>query len=127
MSVQAIKRTHVVRNISHIGVGWNCNVVDFCVCTLAVVSVSNLSCDSFVVSNFRCILNVLCYLPSGSPASELYMPTFRNTAYEDVTDTVFQNVDIYNSHAGDSPRRKPTFRNTSNEDVTDRGFQNVDI
>ena len=46
---------------------------------------------------------VVCFLLGDSPASEFYMPTFRNTlfhlhrqvgAYEDGTDRVFRNVGI---------------------------------
>jgi hypothetical protein len=62
-----------------------------------------------------------------SPASELYMPTFRNTvcsvftgrkacvefytrrrAYEDGTDRVFRNVGIYTSDIEELPKRKRT-------------------
>ena len=32
-----------------------------------------------MISNFRRVLNVVCFLLSNSPASEFYMPTFRNT------------------------------------------------
>jgi len=32
-----------------------------------------------LISNFRHVLNMLCFLLGSSPASELYMPTFRNT------------------------------------------------
>jgi len=31
------------------------------------------------ISNFRCVLNVVCFLLGNTPASEFYMPTFRNT------------------------------------------------
>jgi len=55
----------------------------------------------FLISNFRRVLYVVCFLLGNSPASEFYMPTFRNTlsvpsslAYEDGTDRVFQNVGI---------------------------------
>ena len=83
---------------------------------------------------------ILCFLLGNSPASELYMPTFRNTlsvpsswanryekwlgfrmlgytptfstrhssylfAYEDGTDRVFRNVGIYNSEAGELPKK----------------------
>jgi len=53
-----------------------------------------------MISNFRRVLNVVCFLLGESPASEIYMPTFRNTlsvpssfykhlpAYEDGTDSV---------------------------------------
>jgi len=34
---------------------------------------------AFLISNFRRVLNVVCFLLGNSPASELYMPTFRNT------------------------------------------------
>ena len=33
----------------------------------------------FMISNFRRVLNVVCFLLGNSPASEFYMPTFRNT------------------------------------------------
>jgi len=33
----------------------------------------------FLISNFRRVLNVVCFLLGNSPASEFYMPTFRNT------------------------------------------------
>ena len=47
----------------------------------------------------RLVLNVVCFLLGNSPASEFYMPTFRNTlsvpsSYGDGTDKVFRNVGI---------------------------------
>jgi hypothetical protein len=33
----------------------------------------------FWISNFRRVQNVVCFLLGNSPASEVYMPTFRNT------------------------------------------------
>jgi hypothetical protein len=33
----------------------------------------------FLISNFRRVLYVVCFLLGNSPASEVYMPTFRNT------------------------------------------------
>jgi hypothetical protein len=53
----------------------------------------------FLISNFRRVLNVVCFLLGNSPVSELYMPTFWNpilhlSAYEDGTDRVFQNIGI---------------------------------
>ena len=33
----------------------------------------------FFISKFRPVLNVVCFLLGNSPASEFYMPTFRNT------------------------------------------------
>jgi hypothetical protein len=35
----------------------------------------------FLISLFRCFLNVVCFLLCNSPASEVYMPTFRNTLF----------------------------------------------
>ena len=32
----------------------------------------------FLISNFRLVLNVVCFLLGDIPASEFYMPTFRN-------------------------------------------------
>jgi len=32
-----------------------------------------------LISNFCHVLNVVCFLLGNSPASEFYMPTFRNT------------------------------------------------
>jgi len=80
---------------------------------------------SFLISNFRLVLYVVCFLLGKSPASEFYMPTFRNTlfhlyrlvgveylpSYEDGTDRVFRNVSIENSDAGELRRRKHTTYN----------------
>jgi hypothetical protein len=54
---------------------------------------------TFLISDFRSVVNVLCFLLGNSPASEFYIPTFRNTlsvpssqagrylpAYEDETE-----------------------------------------
>jgi len=35
--------------------------------------------NRFLISNFRRVLNVVCFLLGNSPASEFYIPTFRNT------------------------------------------------
>ena len=35
----------------------------------------------FLISNFRRFLYVVCFLLGNSPASEFYMPTFRNTLF----------------------------------------------
>jgi len=35
----------------------------------------------FLISNFRRVLYVVCFLLGNSPASEFYMPTFRNTLF----------------------------------------------
>ena len=32
----------------------------------------------FLISNFRHVRNVVCFLLGNSPGSEFYMPTFRN-------------------------------------------------
>jgi hypothetical protein len=34
---------------------------------------------AFLISNFRRVLYVVCFFLGNSPASEFYMPTFRNT------------------------------------------------
>ena len=41
--------------------------------------ISDLQKKWFLISNFRRVLNVVCLLLGNSPASEFYMPTFRNT------------------------------------------------
>jgi hypothetical protein len=67
----------------------------------------------FLISNFRHVLNVACFLLGNSATSEFYMPKFRNTLsvqsswagrYEDGTDRVFRNVGIYNSDVAELPR-----------------------
>jgi hypothetical protein len=35
----------------------------------------------FLISNFYCVLNVVCFLLGNSPASEFYVPTLRNTLF----------------------------------------------
>jgi len=59
--------------------------------------------------------SAVCFLLGNSPASEFYIPTFRNTsificgylsAYK--YGTVLRNVGIQNSDAGELPRRKHT-------------------
>jgi hypothetical protein len=35
--------------------------------------------EVFLISNFRRVLNIICFLLGNFPASEVYMPTFRNT------------------------------------------------
>jgi hypothetical protein len=37
--------------------------------------------EVFLISNFRRVLNVVCFLLGNSPASEFYMPTFWNTFF----------------------------------------------
>ena len=60
---------------------------------------------------------VICFLLGDSLASDLYMPTFRNTlsvpsSKADLSlkmeQIVFRNVGIYKSDAGESPKRKQT-------------------
>ena len=41
-----------------------------------IVSYKN---DMFLISNFRRVLNDVCFLLGDSPASEFYMATFQNT------------------------------------------------
>ena len=33
----------------------------------------------FLISDFPCVMNVICFLLGNSPASEFYMLTFQNT------------------------------------------------
>ena len=37
--------------------------------------------DPFLISNFCCVLNVVCFLLGNSRVSEFYVPTFRNTLF----------------------------------------------
>ena len=37
--------------------------------------------SEFLISNFRLVLSVECFLLGNSPESEFYMPTFRNTLF----------------------------------------------
>ena len=71
----------------------------------------------FLISSFRRVQNVVCFLLGDSLASDLYMPTFRNTlsvpsSKADLSlkmeQIVFRNVGIYKSDAGESPKRKQT-------------------
>ena len=39
------------------------------------------TCSAFLISNFRRVLNVVCFLLGDFPASEIYMPTFRNILF----------------------------------------------
>jgi len=64
---------------------------------------------TFLISSFRRVLYVVCFLLGNTPASGVYMLTFRNTlshlhrqvdvnklgtAYENGTDGVFRNIGI---------------------------------
>ena len=64
----------------------------------------------FLISSFGHVQNVVCFLFGDSSASDLYMPTFRNTLSvpSSKADRVFRNVGIYKSDAGESPKRKQT-------------------
>jgi hypothetical protein len=79
----------------------------------------------FLISSFRRVLYVLCFVLGNCPAFGVYMPTFRNTlfhlhrqgdvkfyshllAYENGTDRVFRNVGIKTSDSGELPKRKHT-------------------
>ena len=42
---------------------------------------SFLTNNFFFISNFRRALNVVCFLLGDSPASEFYIPTFRNILF----------------------------------------------
>ena len=56
--------------------------------SLSVYVVQLIPCYKFIteklvffISNFRLVLYVVCFLLGNSPASECYMPTFRNTLF----------------------------------------------
>ena len=54
----------------------------FCFTTFTLCYFGICICDAafvFLISNFRPVLNAVCFLLGNSPASEFYMPTFRNT------------------------------------------------
>jgi len=61
-----------------------------------------------LISNFRRVLNVVCFLLGNSPASEFYVLTFRNTP--SVSSSYAGRYEVYNSPA--SEFYLPTFRNT---------------
>ena len=42
---------------------------------------SHKQASSYSWFHFRHVLNVVCFLPGNSPASEFYMPTFRNILF----------------------------------------------
>jgi hypothetical protein len=44
-------------------------------------NINNKEGMTFLISNFRHVLNVVCFLLGNSPASEFYMSTFRNTLF----------------------------------------------
>ena len=44
-----------------------------------MMSVEITQVIEFLISSFRRVQNVVCFLLGDSPASDLYMPTFRNT------------------------------------------------
>ena len=91
------------------------------------IDIFQMKSKLFLISNFRRVLNVVCFLLGYSRASEFCVPTFRNTLvcsifigrwlceepppYEVGTDGVFQNVSTQNSDAREWPRRKHTSLN----------------
>jgi len=88
----SVKRTEVLKLWSHQQIHNSTTYVPSALLTSKQMYV-------FLISNFRLVLNVACFLLGNSPASESYMPTFRNTlfrlhrqvgehlpAYEDGTD-----------------------------------------
>jgi hypothetical protein len=85
--------------------------------------------DLVLISNFRRVLNVVFFLFGDSPASEFYVPTFRNTSIFLVgvnrNNTIILHLFVISNfrlvlnvvffHLGDSPASEfhvPTFRNT---------------
>jgi len=47
--------------------------------TVLFVTMFLVKVNGILISNFRRVLNVVCFLLGNSLASEFYMPTFRNT------------------------------------------------
>jgi len=66
----------------------------------------------YFVYKHEFIIFVVCFLLGNSPASEFYIPTFRNTVFHlhrrVGMNRVFRNVGIQNSDAGELPSRKNT-------------------
>ena len=53
----------------------------------------------FLISSFRRVLHVVCFLLANSPASRFYMPTFRNTMFH-----LHRQVDVSKAaFAGSNP------------------------
>jgi len=52
-----------------------------CLCSIGQTGCPPLNYQMYVflISNFRLVLHVVCFLLGNSPASEFYMLTFRNT------------------------------------------------
>jgi hypothetical protein len=64
----------------------------------------NVKIDIFLISNFRRVLYVVRVLLGNSPASEFYIPTFRNTLFH-----------LHRQVGKEFPASEfyiPTFRNT---------------
>ena len=59
---------------------------------LRVKSTKNMT--SFLISNFRRVLNVLCFLLDNSPASEFYMPMFWNRQCSETSEYKFRRQGI---------------------------------
>jgi hypothetical protein len=60
-------------------------------------------CEGFTQANFEPTFSCINTLTILKPSYSSYLP-----AYEDGTDSVFRNVGIQNSDAGELPRRKHT-------------------
>ena len=45
----------------------------------AIITLCQGACLVFLISSFRRVQNIVCFLLGNSPVSDLYMPTFRNT------------------------------------------------
>jgi hypothetical protein len=65
-------KVHLAVGMCVCRVWWNGEVADAFMATRS---------DTFLITNFRRVLNVVCFLLGNSLASEFYMPTFRNTLF----------------------------------------------
>ena len=58
---------------------WLCRMNSFGTAGLSLSEPKFKSIMNFLISNFHRILNIVCFLLGNFPASQFYMPTFRNT------------------------------------------------
>ena len=65
--------------VNRVGCGRVSHTAYCCTTTYQLKISVKFDISLFLISNFRHVLNVVCFLLGNSPASEIYMPTFRNT------------------------------------------------
>ena len=79
------------------------NTSDYC--TFPCTERDNIA---FLISNFRHVLNVVCFLMRNSPAYEFYMPKFRNTLFHlhRQVDTKFLHLPACEDGTESVPKRR---------------------